>query len=204
MSSTVARTRICVPGRSGLSQRTSSMPGAPIELESSTKPSAIIRINRQQMCQPEAPRPPSRVALRRRLVEMHRLRIELGGEGDDLLARHQPRAVDGDRAGLEVFPMELRHGRFLVIPGTRARLVTHADDVRLPKIVSRGKPEMQHVAVGDHVVLAFEPQLAGIARAGLAAAGDIVVIADGFGADEAALEIGMDDAGRLRRLGALR
>ena len=36
---------------------------------------------------------------RRRLVEMHRLRIELGGEGDDLLARHQARAVDGDVAG---------------------------------------------------------------------------------------------------------
>ena len=80
-----------------------------MELESSMKPSAMIRISRQQVCQPEAARPPSMVALRRRLVEMHRLRIELGGEGDDLLARDQPRAVDGDRAGLEVFPMEFRH-----------------------------------------------------------------------------------------------
>src|SRR5450759_4365829 len=36
LSSTVARMRIFVPGRSGLSQRTSSMPGEPIELESRT------------------------------------------------------------------------------------------------------------------------------------------------------------------------
>ena len=61
------------------------------------------------------------------------------------------------------------------------------------------KPEMHHVAVGDDIVLAFQPQLAGIARAGLAAERDIVVIGDGLGADEAALEIGMDDARRLRR-----
>ena len=44
----------------------------------------------------------------------------------------------------------------------------------------------------DDVVLAFQPQLAGVARAGLAVAGDVVVIGDGLGADEAALEIGVD------------
>ena len=64
----------------------------------------------------------------------------------------------------------------------------------------RCKPEMHDVAVLHDVVLAFEPQLAGIARAGLAAAGDIVVIGDGFGADEAAFEIAVNDAGGLRRL----
>ena len=58
---------------------------------------------------------------------------------------------------------------------------------------------MHHVAVGDDVFLAFQPQLAGVARAGLAARLDVVVVGDGLGADEAALEIGMDDAGRLRR-----
>ena len=52
-----------MPGRSGLSQRTSSTPGAPMELESRMKPSAIMRISRQQECQPEAPSPPSMVAL---------------------------------------------------------------------------------------------------------------------------------------------
>ncbi len=54
------------------------------------------------------------------------------------------------------------------------------------------------------VVLAFEPHLAGVARAGLAAVSDIIVVGDGFGTDEAVLEIGVDDAGRLRRLGAAR
>src|SRR5437588_12112355 len=34
----------------------------------------------------------------------------------------------------------------------------------------RRKPEMHHVAVGDFVLLAFQPQLADVARAGLAAA----------------------------------
>jgi hypothetical protein len=32
---------------------------------------------------------------------------------------------------------------------------------------------------------------------------DVVVIGDGFGSDEAPLEIGVDHAGSLRRLGAL-
>ena len=61
---------------------------------------------------------------------------------------------------------------------------------------------MHDVAVGDDIVLAFEPHLAGVARAGLAAAGDVIVVGDRLGADEALLEIGVDDAGGLRRLGA--
>ena len=61
---------------------------------------------------------------------------------------------------------------------------------------------MHHVAVRDHILLALEPHLAGVAGAGLAAQRDIVVIGDRLGADEALLEIGVDDAGRLRRLGA--
>ena len=61
---------------------------------------------------------------------------------------------------------------------------------------------MHDVAVMHDIILAFEPHLAGVARAGLAVAGDIVVIADGLGADEAVLEIGVNDAGGLRRFGA--
>ena len=48
------------------------------------------------------------------------------------------------------------------------------------------------------IILAFEPELAGIAGAGLAVKRDIVVIGDGFGADEAFLKIAMDHARRLR------
>src|SRR5712691_8298371 len=69
-----------------------------------------------------------------------------------------------------------------------------------PGYGSRRKPEVEHVAVGDHVVLAFQPHLAGIARPDLAAERRIVVKRNGLGADEAALEIGVDHAGRLRRL----
>ena len=53
--------------------------------------------------------------------------------------------------------------------------------------------EMHDVAVRDHIILALEPQAAGVAGAGLAAERHVIVIGDGFGADEAALEIGMDD-----------
>src|SRR5581483_10252183 len=44
------------------------------------------------------------------------------------------------------------------------------------------KPEMHDVAVGDDIVLAFEAELAGVARAGLAAQRDIVGVGDGLGA----------------------
>src|SRR4051812_3796231 len=86
----------------------------------------------------------------------------------------------------------------LWIPGSRAKSprpgMTYQKSCR--------KPEMHHVAVGDHVLFAFEPHLAGVAGAGLATGRDVVVVADGLGADEALLEIGVDHAGRLRGLGA--
>ena len=65
--------------------------------------------------------------------------------------------------------------------------------------VSVVKPEMHHVAVGDDIVLAFQAEFAGVARAGFALARNIIGIGDGFGADEALLEIGMDHAGGLGR-----
>src|SRR5665811_1055889 len=74
----------------------------------------------------------------RRLVEMHRLRIELRGESDDLLARDQPRAVNGDRARLEVFPMQLRHFRFLRHSGTRAKLADPESILRSAGVMDSG------------------------------------------------------------------
>src|SRR5271168_1624646 len=62
---------------------------------------------------------------------------------------------------------------------------------------------MQDVAVAHNVVLALEPELARLARASFALAGDVIFIADRLGPDEALLEVGMDDAGRLRRPRAL-
>src|SRR5689334_5218046 len=49
------------------------------------------------------------------------------------------------------------------------------------------EPEVHDVAVGNHVILAFEPQLAGVASTGLAAALQIIVIGDRLRADEATL-----------------
>ena len=63
---------------------------------------------------------------------------------------------------------------------------------------------MHDVAVAHDVILAFEAELAGLARARLALAGDIILVGDRLGADEALLEIGVDDARRLRRARALR
>src|SRR5436309_1679810 len=62
--------------------------------------------------------------------------------------------------------------------------------------------EVHHVAVADLVLLAFRAQLAGFARAGLAAEAYVVAEGDGLGADEALLEIGVDDAGGFGRAGA--
>src|SRR5690606_18440696 len=69
-----------------------------------------------------------------------------------------------------------------------------------PAPLSGRKPEMHHVAILNDVVLAFQAHLAGIARSCLAAIGDEIVVGDGLGANEALLEIGMDDASSLGRL----
>src|SRR3954471_14731331 len=59
VSSTVARKVSRSPGRTGASHFTSSTPGDPIELELTTKPSAMMRISSAQLCQPDAARPPN-------------------------------------------------------------------------------------------------------------------------------------------------
>src|SRR5215470_3748372 len=61
---------------------------------------------------------------------------------------------------------------------------------------------MHDVAVGDDILLALEAKLPRVAGAGLAVERDIVAVSDRLRADESLLEVGMDDAGRGRRLGA--
>src|SRR5262245_5859816 len=84
----------------------------------------------------------------------------------------------------------LAHGEVLIVEkvGHRQNLV--------------GEAEMQHVAVLHDVVFALKPELAGVAGTRFAIEADIVVIGNGLGADEPLLEISMDDACRLWRLGA--
>ena len=62
--------------------------------------------------------------------------------------------------------------------------------------------EVHDVAVLDYVFLAFYGHLAGFLDGGLASQRDEVVVFDHFCADESFLEVGVDDAGGLRSLGA--
>ncbi len=63
---------------------------------------------------------------------------------------------------------------------------------------------MHDVTVLHDIVFALKSQLAGIARACLTAASDVIVVGDGLGTNKTPLEIGMNDARGLRRLGAMR
>ena len=68
------------------------MPGAPKKLDRAEQ--AIADHAHQQTAAMPAGRgkPAQHARARGGLVEMHRLRVELGGERDDLLAGDQPRA----------------------------------------------------------------------------------------------------------------
>src|SRR5690606_950859 len=59
------------------------------------------------------------------------------------------------------------------------------------------KPEMDNVAVLDHVLFAFQAPFAGVFRALFALIGDEVVVADYFCPDKAPLKVGVDYAGGL-------
>ena len=68
--------------------------------------------------------------------------------------------------------------------------------------VLRIELEQHDVAVLDDIFFAFVARLAGFLGGNFAAERHEVVIGDRLCADEAALEVGVDDARRLRRLGA--
>src|SRR5690606_18707093 len=65
------------------------------------------------------------------------------------------------------------------------------------------KPEFDHVAVLHDVVLALQARLALGSGLGHGTGGDEVLERDDLGLDEALLEVGVDDTGRLGRLPAL-
>ena len=54
---------------------------------------------------------------------------------------------------------------------------------------------MENIAILDEVFRAFDPELASLLGPDLTITGDIIIIGDGFGTDEAAFEIGMDNPG---------
>src|SRR5262245_64358019 len=65
------------------------------------------------------------------------------------------------------------------------------------------KAEMHYVAIRNDIIFALEPHFAGLARTGLTAVHDVVVVGDRFRPDEAPFEIGVDHASSLRCLGTL-
>src|SRR5262249_11265941 len=70
------------------------------------------------------------------------------------------------------------------------------------KPTSDGEPEVDDVAVPHHVVLALETELPGFAALHLAPVAGEVLPSDDLGADEAALDVAVDLAGRLDGGGA--
>ena len=115
------RARSVSPGRTGFSHFSSSIPGAPIELElvdeavgdEPHQESAALPAGRDQ--------PAGEAPLRGVLVGVEGLGVELAREGDDLVLRHRDRAGDIGGAGAEVFEVETGHAR-----GTKLRAPYHA------------------------------------------------------------------------------
>ncbi len=60
------------------------------------------------------------------------------------------------------------------------------------------KPEQEKIAVLGYVVAAFLAHFTGFLGALFAVTGDKIIVGDGFGLDEAFLEIRVDDTGGLR------
>src|SRR5690606_15383785 len=108
-------------------------------------------------------------------------------------------------------------GRLGIPPGS-ATATSNAAGVKQPAILvmpkrsvnaflqlfltSHVEPEVQDVALLHAVLLALQAHATGLARTRLATVLDEVVVGDGFGADEALLEVGVDHRRGLGRGGA--
>src|SRR6266700_3213526 len=60
------------------------------------------------------------------------------------------------------------------------------------------KPEMEHISVPHHILLAFHAIEALLARAGDGPAAHQVLVGNSFSFDEAALKVGVNDSGGVR------
>ena len=104
-SVTVTRPVSRSPGRTGAVQRRLSMPGEPIDAESSRMPRTNSPMKSAAVCQPLAINPPNGPVLRRDRVDVERLRVVALRELDDLALCHVDRAELRHVADREVFPV---------------------------------------------------------------------------------------------------
>ncbi len=91
------------PGRSGASQRISLTPGEPSEAVSADEAVEHHPHHDRAQMPAGAGQPLQHRARRRLFVEMHRLRIEFGGEREHFLARDMARTERAEAAGLKIF-----------------------------------------------------------------------------------------------------
>src|SRR3954454_22571883 len=107
----------------------------------------------------------------------------------------------GRRARVRRSPTAIRRSR---PAGSSRATAPRLAQAAVPRTrMSHVKPEMADVAVLEDVIAALEPHAPLLLRPLLAAEAHEVVVGDNLGADEAALEIGVDDACGLRPGGAL-
>ncbi len=98
------------PGRTGASQRNSSIPGAPSEEPPLNGPCWSSRMPSAAVCQPDPISRPAKVAFRGRLVEVEGLEIELPREAHDVVAGHGQRLADDHVADGEILERGVGHG----------------------------------------------------------------------------------------------
>ena len=116
-SITATRMRSTSPGRTGRSQRSSSMPGEARLAFLGKNPSANNRIMIAPVCHPLAIRPPKTAARRLPGIEMHILRIEPLCKVEDLGLLDPDPAVFEDRAGCVVLEIAVLGRRREVLQG---------------------------------------------------------------------------------------
>src|SRR5690606_12891757 len=199
------------------------MPGDHCEVESIRKPSHISFMNMQQVCQPEAASPPRMLALpasSSRCIgwASNSLANSMISSAVTCFCPRSIVAPSAKSSNAQRFPVIGKSCSCLNKTNAAAarkrqfpkasfgfgqwlrRLMHHALLEACDAAVSGSGVELehQHVAVLDDVFLALVARLACFLRRRLAAELHVVVEGDRLGADEAALEGGVDDAGCLQ------
>ena len=117
------------------------------------------------------------------------------GSGRRLRRRRPARPGHHPAAGRRLLPSRASRARAGWASGSRRAQQGVGTAVEAPYDV---EAEVGHVAVLHHVLLAFQAEQAGVAAGGHGLQADQVVAVDDLGADEAALDVGVDGAAASR------